>query len=180
MTITVMVALEVIMAAKLTKTEHNKNQRAQQRKKELREKRKQERRDLAYREHMNTLVASMMIILKMQQWEIKLYYDGTYKPEDHGLDPDTDYAGIIVQDDYVQASIYFTKQTRELFEAGDWRELGRIVLHELCHTFYQPFIDIATELTPHQRTQQHNTNERQTSILAHVILDVIPDIIYTP
>lgn len=166
---------------KLTSAQHNKLVKARELKKQLRENRKKQQADQAYRQHINTIVSSFMILLKLHQWEVKLQYDGDYKAEDVDIDVENDYAGVVVQDDYLLATIYFTKQTRELFTKCDWRELARVIAHELCHIFMQPFLDIsANSMNPTQQNAMRIANERQTSYLSHVILDMTPHVIYEP
>lgn len=82
---------------------------------------------------------------------------------------------------YLYAVIRVYPDCMEEYKAGNFKRIGRYMLHELCHIFTKPIEDLFWwDVAPSQEKLYTQTCERQVERISHVIDFLLPNDWYLP
>ena len=85
------------------------------------------------------------------------------------------YAEARISSPYLFANVTFYKQAKVEFDQGKVERLSAAIVHELCHTFFDPLHEAMHPfLSPASSPSYMNILEQQTQKLTMVILKTLP------
>ncbi len=84
-------------------------------------------------------------------------------------------ATVVTDTVYLSSTVRIYPVLQDMYDAGDYEEVAKSVMHEVIHMLTQPLADLAlSDCSPSQEQPIRNINERQTQRITFALHRALP------